>query len=92
MPDTSSFDLVFRVLREGLLLALLVAAPFLCVSLVVSLVTSVLQAVTQVHDHVVGFVPRLLVTVVALAIAGPYLGTQLVRFAVAVFSSVAVVR
>lgn len=88
MPDGGGFDLALRVLREGLLLALLLGLPFLAVSLLVGVVTGVLQAVTQVQDQAVGFVPRLLATLVALVVMGPYLGAQLVRFAAAVFASV----
>lgn len=92
MPETLGAELAMRVLREGLLLGLLVAAPFLLATLVTGVITGLLQAVTQVHDHVVGFVPRVLVTLLALVILGPSLGAQVVRFAAAVFAAVGTVR
>lgn len=85
MSDLSTFDLVLRVVRQGLLIVLLVSAPPLLVSLVVGLVVGVLQAATQVSDHSLGFVPKLLAVVVVLLAVGPWLGAHVARFAQAVF-------
>lgn len=81
-----------RVLREGLLLTLLVSAPVLLAMWLTGAITGALQAMTQVQDHVVGFVPRLLVMLLALVLVGPHLGAQVVRFAEVVFAAVGMVR
>ena len=80
----TSGDLVLRVVREGLLLAILVSAPPLLASLLVGFVVGVLQAATQLSDHTLSFVPKLVVVTVTLLALGPLLGAQLVRFAQAV--------
>jgi type III secretory pathway component EscS len=72
---------LLHVGREALLLALLVSAPPLGAALVVGAATGVLQAATQVQEQSLGVVPRLVAVLAALAVAAPWLGAQVVRFA-----------
>jgi len=67
--------------REALVLVLLVSSPPLLAALAVGLVTGVLQAATQVQEPTVAVVPRLAAVLGALAIAGPWIGARVVRFA-----------
>ncbi len=67
--------------REALLLALLVSAPPLGAALLVGLVVGTLQAATQIQEPGVAVVPRLCAVIGALAIAGPWIGARVVRFA-----------
>ena len=80
-------ELMVRVAREGLYLMLLVSAPVLIVAMVVGLVVSVLQAATQVQEQTLSFVPKLVAAVLTLAVLGPWMGAQLVRFTQTVFES-----
>jgi len=77
-------DYVLRVIREGLLLALLVSAPPLLASLLVGFLVGVLQAATQIQDQTLAFVPKLVVVLLVLVAMGPLLGAQVVRFTQAV--------
>jgi type III secretion HrpO family protein len=72
---------LLHVGREALLLALLVSAPPLGAALVVGAATGVLQAATQVQEQSLGVVPRLVAVLGALAVAAPWIGAQVVRFA-----------
>jgi type III secretion protein S len=72
--------------EQGLLLSVAVSVPVLALAALASLVVSVLQAVTQVTDATILHLPRLLVVVVALLVAGPWMGAQVVAFAVRAFS------
>lgn len=67
--------------REALLLVLLVSAPPLGAALAMGLVTGVLQAATQVQEQTLGVVPRLVAVLGALALAAPWIGARVVRFA-----------
>ncbi|WP_242394649.1 type III secretion system export apparatus subunit SctS [Anaeromyxobacter oryzisoli] len=69
--------------REALLLVLLVSAPPLGAALLVGIVVGVLQAATQVQEQSVAVVPRLVAVLGALAIAAPWIGARVVRFAAA---------
>jgi len=76
------------VAREGLYLALLLSAPPVLAVLLVGAVGSVLQAVTQLQDHTIGFVPKLIAAGLALAVAGPLIGEQLVTFTQVIFEGI----
>jgi flagellar biosynthesis protein FliQ len=83
---------VLQVVREGLYLVLLVSAPPLLVSLVVGLIVSLLQATTQLQDHTLAFVPKLVAVLASLAVAGPWIGQQLVRFTQALLQAFPLLR
>lgn len=71
--------------REALVLVLLLSAPPLVAALALGVVTGILQVATQVQDASLPVVPRLAAVLVALAVAGPWMGARLVRFAAACF-------
>lgn len=68
------------LLREGLLLALLLAAPFLVAALVAGVVTGLVGAFTQIQDPAVGLVPRVAAVGVAFALFAPSIARQLEAF------------
>ncbi len=67
--------------REALLLVLTVSAPPVLAALAVGLVTGILQAATQVQEPSVAVAPRLAAVLVALGVAGPWMGARILRFA-----------
>jgi len=69
------------LLREGLLLALVLAGPALAGALVAGVIVGLLGAITQVHDPSVQLVPRIAGVAIALAIASPLIARQAVAFA-----------
>ena len=71
---------ILQVVSEGLYLVLLVSLPPVLASLVVGLLVSLIQATTQIQDHTLTFVPKLVAVLATLAVAGPWIGGQLVRF------------
>jgi len=68
------------LVREGLLLALLVAAPLLVAALLAGVITSLLGAFTQIQDPAVSLVPRVAAVGVALVLFAPSIGRQLEVF------------
>lgn len=74
--------------REGLLLAIIVSAPVVLASLVVGLVVSIVQATTQIQEQTLSFAPKLVAVMLALAVAGPWMGAQIVRFTAVIFEAV----
>jgi len=67
--------------REAVMVVLTVSAPPLLAALAVGLVTGILQAATQVQEQSIGVGPRLGAVLVSLGIAGPWIGSRVVRFA-----------
>ncbi|HJK97945.1 MAG TPA: type III secretion system export apparatus subunit SctS [Polyangiaceae bacterium LLY-WYZ-14_1] len=69
-----------RLSAETLYLVLWLSAPALLVSLAIGLIVGLLQAVTQVQDQTLAFVPRLAAVGITLAVAGAWMGAELLRF------------
>jgi len=72
--------------EQALLLSVAVSVPVIAFAALASLLVSVVQAVTQVTDSTIAHLPRLLVVSVVLVAAGPWMGAQIVAFAVRAFS------
>ncbi len=79
---------VFTFGQQALWMLLLVAAPILGVILVVGVVISVLQAATQINEATLSFVPKILAAMATLALAGPWMVTQLVEYLQRVLQSI----
>ena len=71
--------------QQALLLSIAVALPVVGAAALVGLVVSVLQAATQIQDHTLGHLPRLLVVVAVLLAVGPWMGSQIAEFALRAF-------
>lgn len=69
------------LVREGLLLALLLAAPLLVAALLAGVITGLLGAFTQLQDPAVGLVPRIAAVGIALVLFAPSIAAQLEAFA-----------
>jgi flagellar biosynthetic protein FliQ len=67
--------------KEALVVALVAAAPPLLAALLVGLLVGVLQAATQLQEPALAVGPRLAAVLGALAVAGPFMAAQVVRFA-----------
>jgi len=76
---------VFTLGREGLLQLLLVSAPVLLTVLVVGLVVSIFQAATQINEQTLSFLPRLIVTLLAIIFMGQWLASKLMDYCIAIF-------
>lgn len=73
--------------REALRVALVLGAPVLLAALLVAVVVGMVQTLTQMHEPVVGMIPRLaVVLVVSLAIL-PWMLDTWVAFAVGLIGS-----
>jgi flagellar biosynthetic protein FliQ len=67
--------------RQALELALWLGAPALLAALAVGVVIGVLQTLTQLHEPVVGFVPRLIAVAVVVLGTLPWLLSTWVGYA-----------
>lgn len=62
-------------------LAVLIAAPVLLLILAVSMLVGVFRRAARLDELAVSFVPKFLLTALALAVLGGWMGGQLVEFA-----------
>jgi flagellar biosynthetic protein FliQ len=68
------------VLRDALLLVILLVSAVIVPSLCVGLIVAVFQAATSINEQTLSFLPRLIVTLLALIIGGHWLVQKLMDF------------
>lgn len=73
------------ILQQALYLVLVVSAPPVLMSLVVGFIIAVFQATTQIQEQTLSFAPKVIIVFGVLALTGPWIGSQLVRFTFHVF-------
>lgn len=73
-------DTVIELGRESLIVTSLLAAPLLLSALVAGLLIGMFQAATQIQDMTLSFIPKLVVLVLALGLAGPWMLRLLVDY------------
>ena len=83
-PDVA-VDLVAEALRVVMLLVMVLVVP----GLVMGLLVALFQAATQINEQTLSFLPRLLVTLVALILAGHWMTGYLMDYCVSVFQRAA---
>jgi len=75
--------------REAIFVTLLVSAPVLILSMLVGLIVSVFQAVTQIQEPTLAFIPKILVSGLAILFFGPFMLAILTDFASRIFANIA---
>jgi flagellar biosynthetic protein FliQ len=66
-------ETVITIGQQALWVTILIAAPLLLSALAVGLLVGMFQAATQINEMTMSFIPKLLVLVVALVVAGPWM-------------------
>lgn len=70
-------EVVMDLFANAFLLTVLIITVIVGPSLVVGLVISMFQAATQINEQTLSFLPRLLVTLITIMIAGSWLITKI---------------
>ena len=83
---------LIHIVREALYLVLVVSLPLLAVSLAVCVATGVVQMVTQVQEPALSAVPRLLLVLLALAVAGGWIGGHVLDFGLRLWHLLAAIQ
>jgi len=73
------------VISHSLRLVMLMVAVLVVPGMIVGLLVAMFQAATQINEQTLSFLPRLLVTLLVLALTGHWLATTLMDFCVQVF-------
>ena len=74
-PDIA-VDLVVEALQVVMLLVLVLVVP----GLVMGLIVALFQAATQINEQTLSFLPRLLVMLLTLIFAGPWIVRELMEY------------
>lgn len=81
-------ELVISITQKALELAMAVVLLVLVPALIVGLLAGMFQAATQINEMTLSFIPKLLVTVLVLFLAGPLILRMLSDFTLRLFHSI----
>lgn len=73
------------VIQQALILVLVASGPPIVLSLVIGFMISVFQATTQIQEQTLTFAPKLVIIFGVLGLAGPWIGSNLLRFTFNIF-------
>jgi flagellar biosynthetic protein FliQ len=79
---------VMDLAHKMLLVTTLISAPLLLIALITGLVIGMLQAATQINESTLSFIPKLLMLVLTLFVAGPWILRVLIDFTRDLYSSI----
>lgn len=79
---------VIALVRHAMEIALLISAPLFIAALATGLIVSIFQAATQINESTLSFVPKLMVIVLALLVAGPWILSVLTDYMRELFESI----
>lgn len=80
---------IVSVLKDALMTTLVMAAPFLAISVGIGILVSVVQAATQIHEQNIGFVFKILGIAVALILLSSWLIAKSLEFTNRIFAGIA---
>lgn len=81
-------EVAVDLFREALWLICLIVAVTVIPSLLVGLVVAMFQAATQINEQTLSFLPRLIVTLITLVVAGPWIVSQLMEYTVRLINNI----
>ncbi len=73
-------EVAVDLFREGLWMTAMIVGVLVVPSLLVGLVVAMFQAATQINEQTLSFLPRLLVMLLTMIWAGPWLVRELMEF------------
>jgi flagellar biosynthetic protein FliQ len=80
-----SQEMVMKLAKDGLQVALFVCGPLLLVSLVVGIIVSIFQVVTSIQDMTLTLVPKMLAVFLVFLFMLPWIMQLLISYSVQLF-------
>ena len=84
-------DSIIEIFGRALFLVVVIVSVVIIPSLLVGLLVSVFQAATQINEQTLSFLPRLLATLMAIILAGPWIVQELMDLSMLVFEIISMV-
>ncbi|HKS13293.1 MAG TPA: flagellar biosynthesis protein FliQ [Pseudomonas sp.] len=81
-------EVAVDLFRDALWLTTLMVAVLVIPSLLIGLVVAMFQAATQINEQTLSFLPRLLVMLITLIVAGPWLTQTFMEYITGLYSSI----
>ncbi|EGB98929.1 MULTISPECIES: flagellar biosynthesis protein FliQ [Pseudomonas] len=81
-------EVAVDLFRDALWLTTLMVAVLVVPSLLVGLVVAMFQAATQINEQTLSFLPRLLVMLITLIVAGPWLVQKFMEYITTLYANI----
>ena len=86
-----TLELIIDVLSETFFTVLIILMPILGVSLVVGIFISIFQAATSIQELTLTFVPKIVITAIAIVIMLPFMADKMISFTLKIFDLITIV-
>ncbi len=73
-------DTVIDLSQQALMVIVMLAAPMLFLVLAIGLLIGMFQAATSINEMTLSFIPKLLILVISIMIAGPWMLQLILNF------------
>ena len=77
---------IIDILREWIWVALKIGGPMLIASMAVGVLVAIFQAATQIHEQTLSFIPKLLLIIAFLLLAGSWMLNTMQDFTRMIFT------
>lgn len=81
-------EIFVDILRDALFLVILLVSAVIVPSLLIGLIVAVFQAATSINEQTLSFLPRLIVTLLALIAGGHWLVQKIMDFTIRLVQSI----
>jgi flagellar biosynthesis protein FliQ len=81
-------DTVIDLSQHALYIIVMLAAPMLLSALAIGLLIGMFQAATQINEMTLSFIPKLLVLVLSIMLAGPWMLDTILNYTRGLFMSI----
>ncbi|MCE7765160.1 flagellar biosynthesis protein FliQ [Pseudomonas sp. WOUb67] len=81
-------EVAVDLFRDALWLTTLMVAVLVVPSLLVGLMVAMFQAATQINEQTLSFLPRLLVMLITLIVAGPWLVQKFMEYITTLYTNI----
>ncbi len=79
-------EIVIEIIKEAFYTTFIIILPVLGVSLVVGIIISIFQAATSIQEMTLTFVPKILVTAIAIIFLLPWMMDKIISFTLKIFA------
>lgn len=81
-------ELVLDILRQSVMTVIVMVVTLVMPGLLIGLIVAMFQAATQINEMTLSFIPRLLVTFIALSFTGAWLLKTIINYTSDLFNEI----
>ena len=86
-----TIDIIIELLSDAFITVLFILLPILGAALIVGVIISIFQSATSIQEMTLTFVPKIIITAIAIIIALPFIADKMIAFTMKIFNLISVV-